>query len=54
MMDYRRVRCADKKDKEDAYKVSCNKETRAHTIRDVHSVNAAAIWGNNGDSETLK
>ena len=45
---------AKEKDKEDAYKVSCNKDTRAHTIRDVYSGNAAAICGNNGDSETLK
>ena len=34
--------------------MSCNKDTRAHTIRDVYGGNAAAICGNNGESETLK
>ena len=45
---------AKEKDKEDQYKVSCNKDTRAHTIRDVYSGTSAAICGNNGEAQTLR
>ena len=41
-------------EKEDQDKVSCNKDTRAHTIRDVYSGTSAAICGNSGEVQTLR
>ena len=42
------------KDKEDQYKVACNKDTRAHTIRGVYSGTSVAIFGNIGETQTLR
>ena len=41
------------KEKEDRGKMSCNKDTRAHTIRDIRFGIAAATCGKSGDTQTL-